>query len=445
MVNKSLSRALCVIRAAVRMKMMMESHRHAELDDAEQPLVRRLSNVSKPSGRASMHSMDTPQSGRHMHGTSELDVLLARPRYSIAAELRSVFGLVTSSYFCWLLVVIPFGLAAATLQWGPLTIFILNFLALIPLALILGDVTEDLALRFGATIGGLLNATFGNVVEVVLAVSALEKGLYTVVATSLLGSILSNLLLVLGCCMLVGGLYHKVQRFSTVSNQAHTALLFLAVIGIAIPTSASHVIDDPSDILDISRVSAVVLLACYLCYLIFQLKTHTHMFEEDDEEDGDEEGEEPLLATSTGILLLGIISVLVAFHCEYLAGSIEEVSSQTNLSHAFLGMIVLPIAGNACEHLAAVVVAAKNKMDLSLGIAVGSGLQISLFAIPFIVLVSWAIGKDFSLQVDPFSLLALLFSVIHCNFITASGSSHWLMGVALVAVYILLAATYYYR
>ena len=214
--------------------------------------------------------------------------------------------------------------------------------------------SEDLALRFGNVIGGLLNATFGNIVEVILSIAALEKGLYVVVATSLIGSVLSNLLLVLGryicvshlpfyitlitllppsgCCFLFGGMYFKVQTFNATSNRACSSLLFLAAIGIAIPSAARYLMDSGPDqeatSLLISRGAAIILLFCYSCFLYFQLSTHADIFEEEEDEDD----EEPLLTTTAAIIVLASISVLVAVHSEFLTGAIVEVSKTSGLS-----------------------------------------------------------------------------------------------------------------
>ncbi len=202
-------------------------------------------------------------------------------------------------------------------------------------------------------------------------------------------------------------------------------------------------------------------LCSYLCYLSFQLYTHTHLFEEQEEE----EVEEPILTTAAAVFLLAAISVLCAVHSEYLTGSLEEVSLHTGMSQvkraeaqgieeeqlivhhlqAFIGMIVLPIAGNACEHMAAISVAMKNKMELSLGIAIGSSLQISLCVLPFVVLVGWATGHPMGLALDQFLVVAMVLSVIHANFITADATSHWLMGVALIASYLLIALAYFFQ
>lgn len=364
------------------------------------------------------------------------------PVPSYATDLVAVKEIMRESWINLLLLAAPFGFAAPYLGWNAMLTFTLNFITLIPLALILGDVTEDLALRFGETIGGLINATFGNVVEMILSIAALREGLFTIVATSLLGSILSNLLLVLGFCFFAGGLKYSTQTFNSVSNRATSALLFLACIGLIIPTACSS-FGGPTltgdEVLWISRASAVILLIIYMSYLYFQLVSHANMFQA-------EEGEEQPMMTLVGAFtFLLLITIAVAACSENVAMSIEEFSKVTGVGEAFLGMIVLPIAGNAAEHLTAVVVASKNKMDLALGVAVGSSVQIAIFAIPFAVVVGWAMGLNFSLSFDPFAVIILTASVVLVNVVTADAVSHWLMGVFLIATYVMIAIAFLFR
>ncbi|KAK9915517.1 hypothetical protein WJX75_000169 [Coccomyxa subellipsoidea] len=358
------------------------------------------------------------------------------PKTDAAALLR----LVTSSWMSLFLVAVPLGFCAQFLGWGSIAIFVLNFIALVPLALVLGEVTEDLALRFGDIIGGLLNATFGNVVELILSVAALSKGLYTVVAMSLIGSILSNLLLVLGFCFLCGGSKYKQQSFNMMVNKACCSLLFIASVAIVIPTSAlsffgpQRVTDDT--LRNLSHAIAILLILLYLCYLLFQLKTHSSFFSES-------EGEgEPALSLVAALAALTGITVVVAVCSEFLTGALEDVADKSGLGQAFLGLIVLPIAGNACEHITAVFVAVKDKMDLAIGVALGSSIQIAIFVLPVMVLVGWAIGRPFLLDIEPFAALVLTLSVIHTYFVSSDGNSNWLMGVQLVATYLLIALLY---
>ncbi|KAL3135961.1 hypothetical protein ABBQ32_007005 [Trebouxia sp. C0010 RCD-2024] len=353
-------------------------------------------------------------------------------------DAKALWGLLTGSWLNLLLLVVPVGWIVHFCHLNSVLVFVLNIIGLIPLALILGEITEDLAVRFGPTIGGLLNATFGNVVELILSIVALTKGLYTVVAASLVGSILSNLLLVLGCCFLIGGIKYNTQQFSATVNKASCSLLFLACIAIVIPTAApalyaAGTLND-SAVNNISHSTAIILVLVYVGYLFFQLKTHKAIFSPEDED-----AEEPAMSLTAAIIGLTGITVVVAISAEFLTDAISDVSEKSGLSEAFLGLIILPIAGNACEHITAVLVAYKNKMDLAIGVALGSSIQIAIFVLPVLVLIGWAIGKDFSLDLDPFLVIILTLSVIHAHFVSSDGQSNWMMGVQLVGTYVLIA------
>jgi Ca2+:H+ antiporter len=365
-------------------------------------------------------------------------------------DARALWSLFTSSWMNVLLITAPLGIAAHHLNWGPVTVFALNFTALIPLALLLGEVTEDLAVRFGETIGGLLNATFGNVVEFILSVAALSKGLYDVVAASLIGSILSNLLLVLGMCFLLGGAKHKQQKFNSTLNKACSGLLLLSCIALIIPTAAriffdpnspQHGKDEPiiseRGLENTSHFAAILLGFVYVCYLFFQLKTHRDWFT------GESDGEDtPALSLVAALGVLTGITLVVAVASEYLTGAIEAVSEKSGLNKTFLGLIILPIAGNAAEHITAVFVAMKNKMDLAIGVALGSSVQIAIFVFPAICLIGWIIGQPFLLAIDPFAAIVLTMSVVHAYFVSADGHANWLLGVLLISTYVLVGLLY---
>eukprot|EP00873_Tetraselmis_striata_P045805 jgi/Tetstr1/466069/TSEL_010656.t1 len=337
-------------------------------------------------------------------------------------DIVTMKDMICGSYINLLLVFVPLGFVVNYMQMNAVVIFFTNFAGLVPLALILGDCTEDLAVRFGDIIGGLLNATFGNVVEMILSVAALQKELYYVVATSLMGSVLSNLLLVLGCCFFFGGMYYKVQRFNTTVGKAGNSLLMLVCIGIIMPTLLVTINPDAKDLaLPLSRIIAVMLACVYLVYLYFQLFSHSAIINEkvkvDSDgafEEEDEEEEVPSLSVSGGFGLLLLITVVVAFMSEFLTGSIEK----------------------------AVLVAMRNKMDLSIGVAVGSSVQIALFVIPFMVLAGWAMDKPFTLEFDLFAVIMLTLSVILASFVTYDGASNYLLGVQLICVYLLLTVAY---
>lgn len=360
-------------------------------------------------------------------------------------DMVSIYFMLTSSFMNVLLIFLPFGFAAQYFGWGSTLTFTFNFIALIPLALLLGEVTEDLAMRFGQTVGGLLNATFGNVVEMILSLAALEKGLNDVVAMSLLGSILSNMLLVLGCCFFFGGIKYNTQRFNETATKASTALLFLMCIAIALPTTADHFSDsDPAkeeiEMQNISRATAIILSTMYGCYLFFQLHTHRHLYDSEEEEE-----DEAQLSFPTALLALTTITIIVACCSEFLTGSIEDLSKSSGLSRSFIGIILLPIAGNACEHITAVMVAVKDKMDLAIAVAIGSSIQIAIFVVPFVVLVGWAIGHNFTLDFDPFAAIVVTLSVIIANFCSSEGRSTWLTGLLLLFTYLLIATTYLFK
>lgn len=324
-------------------------------------------------------------------------------------------------------------------------------------ALILGEITEDLAVRFGDAIGGLLNATFGNVVEMILGLAALSRGLYGVVAASLIGSILSNLLLVLGCCFFFGGLRYHEQSFNHTANKVASSLLFMACIAIIIPSTAKVVygggVITPATLTNLSHVIAVLLICTYVAYLFFQLKTHADVVAGTPNGSGgagaDEEAEAapeatvvPALSLSGALLALTLITVLVAVASELLTGAIEAVSDSWGVNATFLGLIVLPIAGNAAEHITAVFVAVKDKMDLAIGVALGSSIQIAIFVLPVTVLAGWAMGKDFTLDFDPFAVLMLTVSVILAYFVSSDGSSNWMLGLQLMLTYALIGLVF---
>ena len=275
------------------------------------------------------------------------------------------------------LLISPVALWANFNDWPPVWIFWLNFLVMIPLASILGDFTEELALHTNQTIGGLINATFGNAVEVVVAIQALMANEIRVVQASMLGSIFSNLLLVLGCCFFFGGLYHKQQTFNSAAATSNIGLLALSSIALVLPTPFAEYYNVRDEhVLVISRVSAIFLIFMYAQLLFFQLHTHAHIFEEaekikseDGETDDEEEEEEEVASISMKVATLGlcIATLLVAFFSEFLVDSIDGYCESSGVSRTFVGLIILPIVGNAVEHITAVTVAMKDKMDLSMG------------------------------------------------------------------------------
>ncbi|KAI0244017.1 hypothetical protein L0F63_003697 [Massospora cicadina] len=348
----------------------------------------------------------------------------------------------TQSQLNYMLVFVPIGLVSDRLGWGQISTFAINFLAIVPLASLLGLATEEVAAKLGQTVGGLLNATFGNAVELIVAVLALKLGLIRVVQASLLGSILSNLLLVLGLCFLCGGCRYPEQSFNVTAAQTNSSLLGIAVLSLLVPAAFNNLVGDKkvifSGIVKLSHGTAFILLAVYVAYLTFQLRTHPHLYE------GGGEAEEPTLSLNVAIICLFLVTLAVSFSAEALVGSIEGLTEQLGLSETFVGIILVPIVGNAAEHMTAVTVALKNKMDLSLSVALGSSMQIALFVTPTLVLIGWAIGQPLTLFFDTFETAVLFISVLIVNYLIQDGKSNWLEGLTLLAAYLIIALAFFF-
>ena len=362
--------------------------------------------------------------------------------------------LIKSPILLGLLLFIPVSVVAEMQHWDPLTVFITAGLGIVPLAAWMGTATEEIAVVAGPTLGGLLNATFGNATELIIAVIALKAGLLDVVKASLTGSIIGNLLLVLGLSMLLGGLRYKEQEFQPVAARLNDSAMNLAVISLLLPTAVQYTssgLTQPS-IQKLSIAVAIVLILVYGLTLFFSMGTHSYLYEAgsvEGEEAGSEaeeagHGEEkPNIWLWVGVLL--VATVLVAVESELLVGSLEEATATLGLSELFTGVILLPIIGNAAEHATAVTVAMKNKMDLSISVAMGSSLQIALFVAPVLVLAGWVLGQPMDLNFNPFELVAVAVAVLICNSISSDGSSNWLEGTLLLATYALLAFAFYFH
>ncbi|GJJ72892.1 Ca2+:H+ antiporter [Entomortierella parvispora] len=358
--------------------------------------------------------------------------------------LQCLKAIIFSTWLNVLLVFVPLGIVADQVGWSPIIVFIFNFIAIVPLAKLLGFATEEISLRLGENLGALLNASFGNAVELILSIIALKEGKIDVVQASLLGSVLSNLLLVLGCCFVAGGFKFSSQKFNQTAAQTSASLLSLSCLSLLIPAafaSTAKSTEQTSGIQHLSQGSAIVLLIVYILFLYFQLKTHTHLYSNSNEE----EQEEPTLPLWLGVVMLLIITVIVAFCSEYLVGAIDPLASSWNVSRTFIGLILLPIVGNAAEHVTAVSVAMKNKMDLAIGVAVGSSMQIALFVTPLMVIIGWIISEPMTLFFNTFETCVLFVTVLIVNYLIQDGESNWLEGVMLISTYIIIAiAVFYY-
>lgn len=348
-----------------------------------------------------------------------------------------------------LLLFIPVSLAAHFLEWGELIVFITAGLAILPLAAWMGTATEEIAVVVGPSLGGLLNATFGNATELIIALIALNAGLIDVVKASITGSIISNLLLVMGFSMLLGGLRYKEQTFQPIVARVNAASMNLAVIAILMPTAMNYTSQGINEetLQNLSIAVAVVLILVYALTLLFSMKTHSYLYDvglaEAEAEAEEISHAKPNMALWVGVLL--VCTLLVAIESEMLVDSLQVATSQLGLTTLFTGVILVPIVGNAAEHATAVTVAMKDKMDLSLSVAVGSSMQIALFVAPVLVIAGRILGKPMDLDFKPFELVAVVVSVLIANSISSDGRSNWLEGTLLLAAYTVLGFAFYFH
>ncbi|KAI4170386.1 MAG: hypothetical protein LQ343_005008 [Gyalolechia ehrenbergii] len=359
--------------------------------------------------------------------------------------------ILTSNPVNVLLVFVPLGIVFGAIHANPTVVFILNFLAIIPLASLLSFATEELSVKLGQTLGGLMNATFGNAVELIVSIVALKNGEIRIVQASMLGSILSNILLVLGCCFLAGGIKYKEQNFNSTVASTMSSLMAVSTASLIIPATlyaamgSSDAEDSRQDnILILSHGTAIILLILYGLYLFFQLKTHAHLFDEEsepssggDNEDAEQHEVHILGPWAAGIALI-IVTVMVAVCAEYLVDSIDSIVESAHISRTFIGLILLPIVGNAAEHVTAVVVAMKNKMDLAIGVAIGSSMQIALLVTPFLVVLGWIIGQPMTLHFEIFETVVFFLAVLVTNYLISDGKSNYLEGAMLFGMYIII-------
>ncbi|EED11843.1 conserved hypothetical protein [Talaromyces stipitatus ATCC 10500] len=443
----------------------LESGRHCDL---------RFENSSMPPNPGAMNT----NTGVNNLRTTESFDSSKRPVFTIASQLRAT---IFKSWINLLLFCVPAGIAINYCNLNMTAVFVVNFIGIIPLAAMLSDATEEIALRTGETIGGLLNASFGNAVELIVAIIALVHDEVTIVQTSLIGSMLSNLLLVMGMCFFFGGINRTEQKFSKLFAQTGASLLALAVASLIIPTAfrkwsaggASH-----TD--ELSRGVSVILLLVYTCYLIFQLKTHADIYNKPSEKtekrnksrakgdtqkgvvamsglsayivtgtpqlglpvDEKDEKETPQLHFYVAVLVLVLSTLFIALCAEFMVNAIDAVTSGTSgVSKTFIGLILLPIVGNAAEHATAVTCAVKDKMDIAIAVAVGSSMQIALLVLPLVVVLGWVMGNDnMTLDFgDGFQVVVLFMAVLLVNYLIADGKSNWLEGILLMTLYIIIA------
>lgn len=338
-----------------------------------------------------------------------------------------------------LLAAVPAAAYLELAHGSPLWLFLFSGLAIIPLAGLMGKATEELAIHAGPRVGGLLNATFGNATELIITIFALREGLFAVVKASIAGSILGNILLVLGFSAFLGGLKHKTLSFNTCVAGINTSLMFLVMTALVVPAVFSYGGLDPRASRLISLVAAILLLLAYLTSLFFSFKTHRHLFHT-----AHDRLEKPEWSLPSALGVLSGSVVLVAAMSDFLVMSVEPVVSALGWSEAFIGVILIPIIGNAAEHSTAVLMSLKKRMDLSLEIAIGSSTQIALLVTPLLVFISYLFGNPMDLIFNPLELTVLILSVLMVNYVIRDGDTNYLEGMLLLITYVIIALAFYF-
>ncbi|HMK58532.1 MAG TPA: calcium/proton exchanger [Nitrososphaeraceae archaeon] len=355
-----------------------------------------------------------------------------------------------SSAIYFLLVFAPIAVVLNLVGADHLILFAMAIIGLIPLAKLIGDSTEHLATHYGATLGSLLNVTFGNAAEIIISVVAINAGLIELVKASITGSILGNIMLIFGLSLIAGGVKHKEQIFNRENAGLQSSLIFLAIIGLAIPTILSTTVLKPIDLVSqlklqiLSDVLAIVLICVYVAGILFTFFTHKHLFVAPGGADEVLEMNHNRWSKRKSFLILGASMVGVVAVSEILVGSVEETSKQFGFGELFVGAIIVGIVGNAAEHSSAILLARKGKIDLSIGIAAGSGTQIALFVVPILVMVGIILGQPFTLEFTLYELATLFLAAIIMNLIAHDGKSNWFEGIMLTAVYLIIAIGFYF-
>lgn len=340
-----------------------------------------------------------------------------------------------------MLIFVPISFIGEWMGFSATWMFFITALAIVPLAGLMGEATEEISLSTGPRIGGFLNATFGNATELIICIFAIKAGLFDVVKASIAGAVIGNVLLVLGASMLVGGMKYKTQPFNKKAIEVSASMLLFAVIGLTIPAIFTHTI--APNLLNtryegLSIIVAVIMFIIYLLSLYFSFFTHKDLYAVEHEDEV-----APKWSKRKSVMVLVIATVLLAFLSEFFVSAVQPMTEAIGLSQLFVGIILVPIIGNAAEHMTAIIMAAKNKMDIAIEIAIGSSLQIILFVTPVLIFLS-LLFTPMSIVFNTFELIALLATVFIANRVASDGESNWLEGVQLLAVYLVIAVSFFF-
>jgi Ca2+:H+ antiporter len=367
-----------------------------------------------------------------------------------------------SSILYLLIIFTPIAVALEFVHADHIIIFVIAAIALIPLAKLIGDSTEHLSIHYGTSLGSLLNVTFGNAAEIIIAIVAINAGLLELVKASISGAILGNILLIFGLSILAGGFKYKEQFFNRENSGLQASMLFLAIIGLAVPTVLANTVylkdgsggmnvENQVSVQILSDVLAFLLLAVYIAGILFTFFTHKHVFtqpisreHQKEEEKGSKENHITHWSKKKSFLLLGLSMAGVIVVSEILVGSVEATTEEFGFGELFVGAIIVGIVGNAAEHSSAIMLARKGKIDLSIGIAAGSGTQIALFVVPILVIAGIIMNKPFTLVFTLYELATIFLAAIILNLISNDGKSNWFEGVMLTVVYIIIAIGFFF-
>jgi Ca2+:H+ antiporter len=367
-----------------------------------------------------------------------------------------------SSILYLLIIFTPIAVALEFVHADHIIIFVIAAIALIPLAKLIGDSTEHLSIHYGTSLGSLLNVTFGNAAEIIIAIVAINAGLLELVKASISGAILGNILLIFGLSILAGGFKYKEQFFNRENTGLQASMLFLAIIGLAVPTVLANTVylkdgsggmnvENQVSVQILSDVLAFLLLAVYIAGILFTFFTHKHVFtqpisreHQKEEEKGSKEKHITHWSKKKSFLLLGLSMAGVIVVSEILVGSVDATTEEFGFGELFVGAIIVGIVGNAAEHSSAIMLARKGKIDLSIGIAAGSGTQIALFVVPILVIAGIIMNKPFTLVFTLYELATIFLAAIILNLISNDGKSNWFEGVMLTVVYIIIAIGFFF-
>jgi Ca2+:H+ antiporter len=367
-----------------------------------------------------------------------------------------------SSILFLLIIFTPIAVALELVHADHIIIFVIAAIALIPLAKLIGDSTEHLSIHYGASLGSLLNVTFGNAAEIIIAIVAINAGLLDLVKASISGAILGNILLIFGLSILAGGFKYKEQFFNRENTGLQSSMLFLAIIGLAVPTVLANTVNladvgggvnvgNQISVQILSDILAFLLLAVYIAGIIFTFFTHKHVFTQpvssehhQEEEEKNKESHITHWSKKKSFLVLGLSMTGVIVVSEILVGSVEATTEEFGFGELFVGAIIVGIVGNAAEHSSAIILARKGKIDLSIGIAAGSGTQIALFVVPILVIAGIIMNKPFTLVFTLFELATIFLAAIILNLISNDGKSNWFEGIMLTVVYIIIAIGFFF-